>query len=183
MSPRAPTLRPLAVGVLLAVVLLGGAALMPSDGPEQRTSPATDRTGPIAGLRAWDRARGAAWRDGDVRALRRLYTPGSPAGRTDRAMLRAYGERGLRVTGLRMQVASADVRRADAARIVMLVTDRLAGTAVATGTSGVHPLPRDRWSSRRVVLVRVGERWRVARVTGQDSADAITAEASGSSNR
>ncbi len=183
MSPSVPTLRPLAVGVLLAVVLLAGAVLLPSGGPQRPTAAVGDRTGPLTVLRVWDRARAAAWRDGDVRALGRLYAPGSPAGRADREMLRSYVERGLRVTGLRMQVASAEVRRADAGRIVMLVTDRLSGAAVATGAEGVHPLPRDRWSRRRVVLVRVGERWRVASVTGQASADAITAEAFESSNR
>ena len=183
MSPSVPTLRPLAVGVLVAVLLLGGAALLPSGGPGRPAAPEADRTGPITVLRAWDRERAAAWRDGDVRALGRLYTPGSPAGRADREMLRSYLARGLRVTGLRMQVASAEVRRADDGRVVMVVTDRLAGTAVATGPDGAHPLPRDRWSRRRVVLVRAGERWRVASVTGQPSPSASTASTSSSANR
>jgi len=182
-SSPVPTLRPLAVGVLLAVVLLGGAALLPTDAPERVPAPASDRTAPIAVLRAWDRERAAAWRAGDARALARLYTPGSPAGRADRRMLRAYLARGLRVTGLRMQVASADVRRADEQRVVVLVTDRLAATAVATGSGGVHPLPHDRWSRRRVVLVRGGERWRMASVTGQPSPSASTASTSSSANR
>ena len=185
MSSPVPTLRPLAVGVVVAVLLLGGAALLPADGPEREPAPATtsDRTGPIRVLRAWDRERAAAWRTGDARALGRLYTPGSRAGRADREMLRAYRARGLRVTGLRMQVASADVRRADDERVVVLVTDRLAATAVATGSGGAHPLPRDRWSRRRVVLVRERERWRVASVTGQPRPSASTASTSSSANR
>jgi hypothetical protein len=96
-------------------------------------------------------------------------------------MLAAYVERGLRVTGIRMQVAAARVRRADDDRVVLLVTDRLVG-AEARGKEGATPLPVDRWSRRRVVLVRAGERWRVSEVTGQESAVATTAETSGSSN-
>ena len=183
MSASVPALRPLAVGVLLAGLLLGAAALLPSGGSERPTALATDRTGPITVLRAWDRERAAAWRDGDVRALGRLYTAGSPAGRADREMLRAYLQRGLRVTGLRMQVASAVVRRPGNERMVLLVTDRLSGTAVASGPDGVHPLPHDRWTTRRVVLVWTGERWQVATVTvRQRSAVASTAVTSGSSN-
>jgi hypothetical protein len=171
------------VGVVAAVLLVVGTALWPHDeaGPP-RTDPVADRTGPIAVLRAWDRDRAAAWRAGDVRALGRLYVPGSRAGAADRAMLASYADRGLQVTGIRMQVAAVEVRRADGDRIVLVVTDRLVG-GEARGSETVVPLPVDRWSSRRVVLVRTGERWRVTRVTGQDSADAITAEASGSSNR
>jgi hypothetical protein len=169
-------------GVVVALLLVLGAALWPADEAGRRTAPEADRTGPIAVLRAWDRDRAAAWRAGDPAALRELYVPGSRAGAADRAMLAAYADRGLRVTGMRMQVAAARVHSRGDERIVLLVTDRLASAEVH-GPDGVVPLPVDRWSSRRVVLLRTGERWRVARVTGQDSADAITAEASGSSKR
>jgi hypothetical protein len=170
------------VGVVVAVLLLVGTAVWPHDETGSRAAPAADRTGPIAVLRAWDRDRAAAWRAGDVRALQRLYVPGSRVGAADRAMLASYADRGLRVTGMRMQVAAVEVRRADDDRMALLVTDRLVG-GKARGAETVVALPVDRWSIRRVVLVRTGGRWRVTRVTGQESADAITAEASGSSNR
>jgi hypothetical protein len=171
-----------AVGVAVAVLLIAGAALWPDDDAGRWTAPEADRTGPIAVLRAWDRDRAAAWRAGDVRALERLYVPGSRVGAADRAMLASYADRGLRVTGMRMQVAAARVLQSDDERIVLVVTDRLA-SAEARSPDGVVPLPVDRWSSRRVVLVRTGQRWRVTRVRGQESADATTAAASGSSNR
>ena len=177
-----PALRPLGCGVLLAGLLLVGAVLLPADEPARRATRTADRTGAIAVLHDWDRRRAAAWRAGDLRALGRLYVAGSRAGRADRAMLASYVERGLRVTGIRMQVAAAQVRQAGDDRMVLLVTDRLVG-AQARGVAGSLPLPVDRWSRRRVVLVHEGERWLVSRVTPQDSAEATTAEASGSSNR
>lgn len=182
MRSAVPTLRPLTCGVLVAGLVLAGTVLLPSLEPAPRPAPAADRTGGIAILRDWDRHRAAAWRTGGLRALGELYVAGSRAGRADRAMLAAYVERGLRVRGARMQVASVDVERADDDRVVLLVTDRLSATAAATGPRGVLRLPRDRWSSRRIVLVHRDERWQVARVTAQPRPAATTAETSGSEN-
>src|SRR3954447_6645819 len=50
---------------------------------------------PVEILRSWDARRADAWARGDPRLLRPLYTPGSQAGRHDRAMLRAWAARGL----------------------------------------------------------------------------------------
>ena len=182
MPAAVPSLRPVALGIAVAALLVVGAALLPGDDPVQRQEVAADRTGPLEVLRAWDRDRAAAWRHGDLRALGRLYVPGSRAGEADRAMLASYVDRGLRVTGMRMQVAAAEVRQADDDRVVLVVTDRLVGAEARSG-EGALSLPADGWSRRRLVLVRGGERWQVAAVTGQDSADVITAAASGSSNR
>jgi len=177
-----PSLRPIAWGVLVAGLLLVGAVLLPADEPVRRPAPAADRTGAITVLRDWDRDRAEAWREGDLGALGRLYVARSLAGRADRAMLAAYVDRGLRVRGVRMQVASVRVERSDDARVVLLVTDRLSTAATATGPGRVLPLPRDRWTSRRIVLVRAGERWQVARVTAQPRPAATTAQTSGSEN-
>ena len=182
MAVAVPSLRPVALGVALAVLLLAGAALLPGADPVRRTAPAADRTGALEVLRAWDRDRAAAWRKGDLGALGRLYVPGSRAGEADRAMLASYVDRGLRVTGMRMQVAAAEVRHADDDRMVLRVTDRLVG-AEARGGGDTLSLPVDGWSRRRIVLVRTGEQWLVAAVTGQDRAEASTASTSGSSNR
>ena len=112
-------------------------------------------------LHDWDDRRAAVWASGEPDALHSLYTPGSAAGRADAAMLRDWRERGLRVEGMRMQVFDLEVRRASAGRLDLVVTDRLTG-AVAVGPGVRLPLPRDRVTTRRVVLVRDGEVWRVA---------------------
>lgn len=115
-------------------------------------------------LHAWDDRRGAAWADGDVSALRSLYAPGSETGRADVAMLRAWVARGLRVEGSSMQLLRVEVRRADASRLTLVVTDRLVG-AVAVGPGVRRPLPRDEASTRRIVLVRRAGEWRVAQAS------------------
>jgi hypothetical protein len=114
-------------------------------------------------LHDWDDRRAAAWSAGDVAGLDALYVPGSAAGRTDVAMLRAWSARGLVVQGMRMQLLDLDVRRASDARLDLVVTDRLGG-AVAVGPGVRLPLPRDGVTSRRVVLVQREGEWRVADV-------------------
>jgi len=116
---------------------------------------------PAGVLHAWDDQRARAWADGDVVALRQLYTPGSAAGRTDVAMLRAWRSRGLRVTGLRMQLLAVEVRARTPARMVLDVTDRLAGGVAVPGRVA---LPRDQPSRHVVTLRLVAGEWRVSRV-------------------
>lgn len=115
-------------------------------------------------LHAWDERRATAWADGDVTALRSLYVPGSATGRADVAMLRAWVARGLRVEGSSMQLLRVEVRRTDGSRLTLVVTDRLVG-AVAVGPGVRRPLPRDRASTRRIVLVRRAGEWRVAQAS------------------
>lgn len=152
--------------VVLSVLLL----LAPSPA---RAAPVPDRsaggggvpaeTTALAVLHAWDDRRAAAWARGDVDLLRRLYVSGSRTGRADVAMLRAYADRGLRVTGLRTQVLAVAVRALAPARLVLRVTDRLAG-GVVRGAARPLALPVDRPTSQVVVLRRVGGRWLVASV-------------------
>jgi hypothetical protein len=112
-------------------------------------------------LHDWDDRRAAAWAAGDPSALRSLYVRDSETGRADKAMLRRWRERDLRVEGMRMQLLDLEVRRATAERLDLLVTDRLTG-AVAVGPGVRLPLPRDGVTTRRVVLVREAGVWRVA---------------------
>ncbi|QBR91470.1 hypothetical protein [Nocardioides euryhalodurans] len=179
--------RPLVLGVLLAGALVLTALLVPA-GPEPVAPPgralAADRTAPLEVLRGWDRDRARAWRRGDGEALAELYVPGSRAGRADAALLEAYAGRGLRVTGVRMQLAAVEVVARTGDRLELLVTDRL-GRTVARGGGGSFSLPGDDWSRRRVVMVRSGTRWQVAEVRDRAQArpEASTADTSGSSNR
>jgi len=117
-------------------------------------------------LHRWDAARSAAWSAGSVAALRELYAPGSRAGAQDCARLTAYTQRGLVVDDIRMQVLDATVQQATRTRLVLVVTDRLAG---ATAVSRTDPtmrwaLPRDVPTTRTLTLVRSAGRWLVAEV-------------------
>jgi hypothetical protein len=119
----------------------------------------------VAVLARWDARRAAAYARGDVAALRRLYVARSPAGTADAAVLLGYRRRGLRVTGMRMQLLSVEVLTTGADRLRLRVVDRLAH-AVSVGRGSRTLLPRDR-ASTHVVSLRRGPdaRWRVVSVT------------------
>jgi len=119
-------------------------------------------------LRAWDARRSRAFAHGDGAALADLYVPGSRTGAVDRAVLRGYRERGLRVIGMRTQVLAATVLRESDRRLVLLVTDVLVGAVAADRDELRWALPHDRPSTRRVVLVRSGGSWRVAEAYAVD---------------
>lgn len=150
----------LALSVLLttAVVVSG---VLRAEPP--RPVAATGSVDPVAVLTAWDERRAAAWAAGDVAGLGRLYAPRSAVGRHDRAMLRAWTGRGLRVDGLEVEVLDARVLRAGADRLVLLVTDRVAAGRAVGGGFDV-PLPEDGPDTHRVTLVRIAGEWRVAKV-------------------
>lgn len=114
-------------------------------------------------LRDWDSRRAAAYAAGSVTTLRRLYVPRSTAGRADAALLQSYLDRGLVVSGMRMQVlALAELTSSDK-RIRLQVTDRLVG-AVARGPAGEVALPRDSPTTRTVTLRKAGGEWLMASV-------------------
>jgi hypothetical protein len=138
-------------------------------------------TGPAAVLADWDARRSAAWAEGDVVALRRLYVDGSRSGAADVRLLRHYVARGLVVEGLATQVLSLDVVERSSSRLVLVVTDRVVGGRAVGGGAARIALPADRASSRRVELVRRGGRWLVAEARDQASAAASTSRTSSSS--
>ncbi|HEX6148543.1 hypothetical protein [Nocardioides sp.] len=145
----------------------GPAPLAVPPGPAPMAA-APDGTTPLDVLRDWDAARAAAWRRGNAARLRDLYVEGSTAGRADQALLAAYRSRGFRVVGMTMQRSDVRVLTASGDRMVVRVTDRLVG-ATAVARDRRVALPRDAWSTRVVVMVSAGERWRVADVRDQAS--------------
>ncbi|WP_197025268.1 hypothetical protein [Nocardioides sp. URHA0032] len=112
-------------------------------------------------LHAWDERRAAAWARGDVAGLRSLYAPGSVAGRRDATMLRAWSARGMRVSGLRMQLLRVHVRARTPAALVLEVTDRVAG---GIAVPGLLTLPRDLPTRHVVTLRQLEGEWRVCSV-------------------
>jgi hypothetical protein len=165
--------RPLAVLVSSAVLGLvtgvGAVLLAKGDGDDasrSREVAAHTDGAPYAlrVLRAWDARRSRAFARGDAAALAALYVPGSRTGAADRAVLRSYRQRGLSVTGMRTQVLAAEVLRESERRLVLRVTDVLVDAVAADGRELRWPLPHDRPSTRRVVLVDHDGTWRVAEV-------------------
>jgi hypothetical protein len=132
---------------------------------EAAAGPAPAAPPPVEVLRAWDAQRAEAWARGDPSLLAALYTPGSVAGRRDRAMLRAWVSRGLVVRGLRTQLLAVREVRRSRASWTLRVTDRLTG-GVAVGPGVRRPLPVDAATTHTVVLHRLGGRWLVASVVG-----------------
>ena len=160
------------VVVLALVVVLGlvtgmaAVAFALRDGRSRpaRDLPAVAGTEPAAArvLRDWDRRRSQAYAHADVRALAGLYADRSRAGAADQRVLRGYRKRGLRVAGMRTQVLSLRVLRTADDRITLLVTDVLEDAVAVDAAGRRWPLPGDRPTTRRVVLVRAGAAWRVA---------------------
>lgn len=199
-GPRGPVLAVVTLLVVLAVAAVAVAVVRdpaPPAGttpaaptvtvaPAARSVPVALAVGSLAVLRDWDRARARAWAAGDVPALRRLYLPGSAAGAADVAMLRSWLRRGLRVTGMSMQVVAVELRRRSLRRIVLVVTDRLVGAVAGSGAGGVRELPRDAETTRRLDLRKVRGRWLLASAQevgrAPDRPAASTAATSGSAN-
>jgi hypothetical protein len=125
---------------------------------------ATPATRARAVLRAWDHSRAAAWALADPDTLARLYLPASAAGRRDVAMLTAYRDRGLRVTGMTRQVVRLRVSVVTPRRLEVVVTDRLVEARVV-GARVRSAVPDGHLATRRIRLARIGGRWRVAEVT------------------
>lgn len=185
-GPRGALREPRRTGV---VVLLGAVVVLalvwwraPDDAPRPSATPPVvvavadsvrdpspgalrdPRAPSSAVLAAWDAARGRAYAQGSAEALVRLYVPGAVAGRRDARLLADYADRGLRVRGMRMEVARLEVVRDRPRTRVLRVTDRLVGARAVRADGTSYPLPRDRTSTRTVRLVHRDGAWRVAAV-------------------
>jgi hypothetical protein len=145
----------LLTGVLTVVLATGG-----DERPAVRSASVGVEDDVVRLLRAWDHRRARAYARGDLTALEALYVAHSRTGAADVAVLRGYVGRDLHVTGMHTQLLEADVVERAARRLTVVVTDVLA-TALATSGHRRWALPRDRPSTRRVVLVRVEGSWRV----------------------
>ena len=100
-------------------------------------------------------------------ALRRLYGSGSALAAQDVSVLRRYGERGLRVTGLQQQVVSLEVHAAGAGAMTLEVVERLARAGVRPTTgpgtaTGSVSLPASRFARRLLRFERVDGAWRLS---------------------
>ncbi len=149
----------------------------PAAGPPVAPPGGSRENAPADVLAGWDARRAEAWSRGDVAGLRGLYVTGSRTGRADARMLAAYVDRGLHVDGLTTQVLELEVVEEATDRVTVRVTDRVVG-GVIEGEGTTARLPRDRPTTRTVVLERIGDEWLVASVRDQPSAAASTSRTS-----
>ena len=160
-------------GVRLLVILVVLAVLAgPAASATRTRSVPGDRADlrhALAVLHRWDDRRAQAWAESDVSALRSLYVSHSTAARSDVRLLRSYTARGLVVRRIVTQVFGVRVLRSSPDRLVIRVLDRVAGGQVDEG-GRVLALPSSRPAVRRIVLDRVRGTWRVAAVTGWETA-------------
>jgi hypothetical protein len=177
-----------AVGVLVLVLAVSGVTavlLTARRSPARTPTPAPAAATALAVLHDWDIRRADAYAEGSAERLRDLYVPGSAAGAADVRLLERYRSRGLRITGLRMQVLGLAVTVRTADRWTVRVTDRLAGGAAVRASGRASrptskpasqlasaaasqrlPLPRDAVTARVLTLLRGGDsRWRMSAVT------------------
>jgi hypothetical protein len=122
-------------------------------------------TGPkwIAILGRLDRRRELAYALGEPRRLRSVYVADSAVLRHDVAMLRAYRERGVSLTGVRLRVLDADLMGRDGPYVRLRVVDRLQRPTAHTGHGSIR-LPRDAPTDRVIVLRDLADGWRIAAV-------------------
>jgi hypothetical protein len=144
----------------------------PSETPASPHRPGAQGSGAaVSAVRHWrtvlarlDRRRAQAYAAAEPGLLRSVYLPRSAVLRRDRRLLTGYARRGLRVRGLRMQVADLRVRTARPGRVVLLVRDRVGG-GVVLGHGRRRALPADDLDRRVLALRRVDRRgWLVAAV-------------------
>ncbi|HKE67964.1 MAG TPA: hypothetical protein VKB55_01850, partial [Nocardioidaceae bacterium] len=92
-----------------------------------------------------------------------------PVHRHDLAMLRAYAERGVRLTGVRLRTLDARLVGRVGSYVRLRVVDRLE-RPMAHGAGGAVRLPRDRATARVIVLRDAADGWRIAAVRRAQSA-------------
>lgn len=157
-----------ATTIAVAGVAAGDAvpsSFAPSD-PPRAERPLTGALRASTVLRAWDHRRAAAWARGDASALASLYTPGSRTGARDVGQLRRWHSRGLRVVGLRQQVAELRMPVETSRWMVLTVTERTVD-GVAVGQHRRTALPRSAWTRHRIRLMRAHGQWLVDEVLAQ----------------
>ena len=119
-------------------------------------------------LRAWDARRSRAYAHADGAALADLYVAGSRTGAADRAVLRGYRDRGLRVTGCapRCSPRGCCASPGDGSSCWSPTSSSTRWPVTRVGRRWA--LPHDRPSTRRVVLVRSADRGGSPRPTAAD---------------
>ncbi|HEU0286344.1 MAG TPA: hypothetical protein VFR22_04805 [Nocardioidaceae bacterium] len=110
-----------------------------------------------------DRQRERAYAAEDPALLRAVYVSGSPVLRHDLTTLRAYSDRGVRLTGVRLRTLDVKPLGRSGPYVRLHVVDQL-DRPTAHGADGTVRLPRDRATVRVIVLRDATDGWRIAAV-------------------
>lgn len=140
-------------------------AIGPGVSPRQPSAVQARAAGPDwpAVLDRLDRRRERAYAAEDPRLLRAVYVSGSPVLRHDLATLRAYSDRGVRLTGVRLRTLDVESLGRGGRYVQLHVVDQL-DRPTAHGADGTVRLPRDQATARVIVLRDATDGWRIAAV-------------------
>jgi hypothetical protein len=166
---RTRTILMLATTLTLTTIAVAGVAMGGDVSGRSRVTarrPVAAAARALAVVHAWDRRRSAAWSSADPAALAGLYTVRSRTGARDVHHLRRWRSRGLRVVGLRQQLAALHVHSETTRCLVVTVTDRTVD-GFAVGRHRRTALPRSDWTRHRIRLRREQGDWVVAEVVAQ----------------
>jgi hypothetical protein len=144
-----------------------GRAQAPVERPKAGALPARQAAAEVpdwtAILARLDRRRERAYAANDPAGLRAVYVAGSTVLRHDLAILRAYGERGARLTGVRLRLLDVALLDRSGSYARLRVVDRLDRPVAHTAQGSVR-LPRDRATERLIVLRDAADGWRIEAV-------------------
>ncbi|WP_156464599.1 hypothetical protein [Aeromicrobium sp. Root495] len=114
-------------------------------------------------LGALDVRRAEAFAGATSAPLRKVYVD-ERAAEPDRALVRDYRGRGMRLVGMSMVRTSCEAAAERPGRVRLQVVETLGPTWAVDRTGQATALPKDRPTRRVVTLVEVRDGWRVARV-------------------
>jgi len=139
------------------------------------TNPAAEPTTATAGetitwtqtLQSLDAQRANAFWTLDLTALDKIYVPGTPPWRADRALLSTYRKQQVRVQGLRIQIDNTTITRRTATTITLKTTDHLTAGQAVDHLGTRTALPPGTPTTRLITLTTTSTRrtWRITSIT------------------
>ncbi|MBA2455699.1 MAG: hypothetical protein H0V48_04050 [Nocardioidaceae bacterium] len=168
--------RLLVATTLLLLALSACSGAVPSASPAQQAAAgaavSSARSAPTARptshwadvLQRLDRRRAIAYASAAPRSLSGVYAPGSTALRRDRCMLRAYQERGIALSRVRLDLRAVHLRARHGREVRLRVVDQLRRPIAHIPGGAAMLLPQDQPTQRVIVLRRHADTWRIASV-------------------
>ncbi len=137
--------------------------------PPRRSTTSRSVADWLTTLHALDAQRAQAFRTLDTATLDKIYIPGSPPWRSDRALLADYRKQHIHIQGLRIQIDKTTITHQTPTMVTLRTTDHLtAGQAVHKSGTRI-PLPPGTPTTRLITLTRTTSKttptWRITKIT------------------